>query len=511
VRLLVAMLFVAMLAGCAGNSGSDSVVIDSTPRLPALEGFKGLAVADLPTFSEALLVDPVRAGGEPVIAILPSGTILISAHPGWTHYHPSSPTRPGLEILTPASGQSYLWRSTDGGATFQHVGLPMTDVGPRGTAPGVSDPEFTVMADGTACYTDLEALAAASVACSTDDGQTWLLGNPLASGKPVDRQWLASHGDELYFTANYMATPDIVRASKDRGLTWEDRGRRPCAQDLVADPATGFLVVGCGAGIGVSEDGGRTWSEARNVPNVQSGGARVMAEPGIDSSGNVWVVWAEGELGLHVAGTPDFGMSWPWRFAIAPHFELASLRLCGLDCPDTAAGGANADASDPTDGSGDQAEGNASKGIDGTYVWPWLSAGSTGRMAVSWIGTFGAVRSVEHTGPWYVFSAYILDATTDQPTVVINRLTPQPIHHGPICQSGTICQVSSMQGADRGDRRLGDFFETTIDAEGYLHAAWSNTARQPDDVISHPEYVRQIGGIRLIEDGLLGSFMPTQG
>ncbi|MCA1835704.1 MAG: hypothetical protein LC721_04970, partial [Actinobacteria bacterium] len=148
----------------------------------------------------------------------------------------------------------------------------------------------------------------------------------------------------------------------------------------------------------------------------------------------------------------------------------------------------------------------------GTYVWPWVSAGSAGRFAVSWIGSYQVSPSDEQNGPWYVFTAYVIDATQAEPSVSIVRLTPDPIHTSPICQAGTFCQVSSVQGAPSGDRRLGDFFETTVEpGTGFLMGAWSNTYAQRNDVISHPQFVRQTGGIRLLTDADLHSYRPTQG
>lgn len=500
--VIVAML---ALAGCFTGSDDDSPTVALPPETPV--------------FSEPLLIDAVRAGGEPVIAITQAGTILVSAHPGWTHYHPSEdPTHVGTELLTPASGQSYLWRSTDGGASWTHIGAPGQEEGPRGTALGVSDPEFTVMEDGTICYTDLEALASSSVACSTDDGETWLVGNPVAAGRPNDRQWLASSGDELYFTANYFADHNI-RASTDRGLTWEERGDVPCEQDIVADPHSGHLIGACNAGVTVSEDGGRTWTaeDERQVLDAGAGGQRIMAEPAVDGAGNVWVTYTQGEGALWVAGSPDQGKSWPWVYDLTPRFaafardlegcqESPDARLCvGADHRPADRDGTGGEA-----GSGD-AGGTGGDGLTGTYVWPWISAGSGGRVAVTWIGAFPAAASATYDGDWYIFSIYLLDGTSDRPTFIVNQLTPEPMHRGPICQEGTLCQVSSMQGDDAGDRRLGDFFETTIDADGFLHGSWSNTRELPEDVISHPQYVRQTGGVRLLADEDIGVWMPTQG
>jgi len=472
-----------MLAGAGCLDLSDG---DGGTSLGDAAGGDGPLADGLPRFDPPVIIDQVRAGGEPVIAITHAGTILVSAHPGYTHYHTGDPSDPPTEVILPSSLQSYLWRSTDNGTTWTHIGLPGSTEGPRSAGWGVSDPEFTVMQDGTICYTDLLALASSSVACSQDDGQTWLPGNPVASGGPNDRQWLASHGEELYFTANYFAN-HRVRASTDKGLTWEDRGDVPCDQDLVADPGTGHLVVGCTPsrdvrtlGIAVSPDGGLSWAE-RPIEGLEGGGQRVMAEPAIDSDGNIWVAVTRDEDAVLVAGTPDEGQTWPWVIDVTPA-AVAGWQHDGFET-----------------------SGNT------TFVWPWVSAGSAGRVAVTWIGSASDADSGEQSGPWHMWTAFILEADTADPTVVVTRLTQSPMHTAPICQDGTTCQVTSMAGRPAGDRRLGDFFETTIGPDGFLYAAWSNTAATPDDVVSHPEFVRQVGGVRLIEDELVGRFVPTQG
>lgn len=499
--LLVAILASAtILAGCADEAPDGEQVGDAqTPdTVGTLPGFTPVAKVDLPVFATPILVDTVRAGGEPVIAITHAGTILVSAHPGFTHYHPPADPTANVpdEIVTPFGGQSYMWRSTDKGETWTHIGLPGMAEGPRNSAFGVSDPEFTVMEDGTICFTDLEALAMSSTSCSTDDGETWGLGNPVGSGGPTDRQWLASVGDEFYFTAAYFVDHHI-RASTDGGMTWEDRGDVPCSQDIVGHPITGHIIGGCDAGITVSEDKGWTW-EVREIPDAE--GSNRMAEPAIDSAGNVWVTYAQGEEHLFVAGTPDEGKTWPWVYDLTPHVRLAFKEgRLGTDfvCPDAGCAGEPVlkDAS----------------ATNGTYVWPWVSAGSKGRLAVSWIGSFEEQDSADYGGNWYIFSTYLIGADTATPQILPLRVTPDPIHDGPICQAGTACQASSMAGVDSGDRRLGDFFETTVGPDGYLYGAWSNTYQQPDDVISHPQFAKQVGGLRLISDEELGSFFPTQG
>lgn len=501
--LLAGLLVAAVLAGCSSSPSPDAA--SKVATAPALPGFTAVPLVDLPTFTAPLLIDDTRAGGEPVIAITHQGHILVSAHPGFTHYHPSSDNPAATtDLVTPFAGQSYMWRSTDNGTTWTPLGLPAVGPvpanpnGPRSAGLGVSDPEFTVMQDGTICFTDLENLAMSSTSCSSDDGLTWMPGNPVASGAPTDRQWLASYGNEFYFTANYF-TDHHIRASTDKGLTWQDRGDVPCSGDLVAKPADGHLVVGCGPGIAVSTDAGRTWSEDRKVPKHETG-ARAMSEPAVDGAGNVWVVWSQDEKSIWAAGTPDEGKTWPWVIDLTPHVKLfastsaplqGSLACTGTSCSQ--------------DGSAKAPTGN------GTYVWPWISAGSEGRFAATWFYSFSDGASNTQNGPWYVLSAEVVGATSAAPSVVISQLTPQPMHEGPICQSGTSCQVSSVQGNPQGDRRLGDFFETTIGDDGYLYGVWSNTVEKPGDVISHPQFVHQTGGLRLISDADLGKVHPTQG
>lgn len=460
----LAVLAVA-LAGCAAPA---AVEVASTGEL--------LESAGVPTFLPSVLVDATRAGGEPVIAVLQSGTILVSAHPGYTHYHPSSPTHPGVELVAPTSLQSYLWRSTDGGATWAHVGLPMAPggAGPRSTGFGVSDPEFTVMPDGTVCYTDLEGLAMSSVSCSTDDGVTWI-GNPVASQRPNDRQWLASYGEELYFTANFF-TDHMLLASTDRGLTWEQRGDTLCSGDLVANPRTGTLYAGCPTGVSVSTDAGRTFEE-RAAADVDT--TRSMTEPAIDAADNVWTAYAtEDERTLTLVGTPDDGATWPWTLDLTPYAAAHATGTTGAP--------------------------------EHLFVWPWVSAGSAGRVAVTWFGANAAGPSgdVAADTPWNVYTAFVVGADTATPEVVFVQVTTEPMHMGAICQRGTACQIDSVQGDPASDRRLGDFFETTIDLEGNLLYAFSDTVAAPDDVISHPRFVKQAGGLKLL---LAGDPPATQG
>lgn len=431
-RLLVLALVLPILAGCV----TGPVDTQSSSGSGAAEAAAALA------FTPMKLIDEVRAGGEPVLQITGTGAILVSAHPGWTHtrYPPSA------NLVTPATGQSYVWRSEDDGETWTPIGLPMTPgVGPRGVGQGVSDPDFAMDEDGRIYLTDLEALAAASVSWSDDDGKTWIMGNNVASTYgPIDRQWLATHGKDVYFMGNYF-TEERVLKSTDRGLTWMQVGAANCGGDLVVRD-DGAILVGCGSGIDVSTDGGATFTRM-DVPGAESS-SRVMTEPALDAAGNAYTAWTQ-EDGVFVAGTRDLGVTWTTPLKVSE--GLGTM----------------------------------------THIWPWIVAGDEGRVAVVWYATTAEGGPADAKGDWHVYQATVLDALSAAPVLLNAQVTPTPIFQGGVCQRGTTCQADTTS---EGDRRLGDFFEAAIDAEGNVHVAYSVAL---GDAISHPGYSRQTAGPRL--------------
>lgn len=430
VRPLAALLLVLpALAGCVSPPGdvSPESALDPGVVLPTL------------AFSPLQIIDETRAGGEPVITITPTGTILVASHPGWTHTrYPPSPN-----LVLPASGQSYLWRSTDNGETWTPIGFPLAPdgMGPRGIGQGVSDPDFAVDANGRIYLTDLEGLAAASVSWSDDDGATWLMGNNIASTYgPVDRQWLATDGTDVYFTGNYFVATRVLK-STDGGLTWLEVGQSNCNGDIIVRELDHAVIKGCGAGIDVSTDGGATWT-VKAVEGAESQGI-AMTEPAIDAAGNVYISWSNA-TGVWLAGTADLGESW------------TTPRL-------------------------------VSETTNGTYRWPWVVAGEAGRVAVAWIESPVADAHTLPDSEWFVHMTTLVDAMSDAPSVATARATPDPIHVGYMCV-GTVCQANPEPS---GDRRLGDFFEAAADAEGMLHIVFAVTG---SDAISHPGHVKQTAG-----------------
>lgn len=493
-----------LLAGCASTTPQETEPDGAATGIAAqASGTTPYRYRLLPAeyAFETVIIDATRAGGEPVVAITPDDTILVATHPGWTHYHPTLDDLDHSELVAQANGQSYLWRSTDGGASWAHVGLPGLDgAGPRSIGTGFSDPDFTVDGTGRVWYTDLQILAEQSVSYSDDNGATWTAGNVVAGAGPyVDRQWMGSHGDTVYLTANYFvdrsagASPDGARpfmTTDDDGLTWRTLGYAPCGGDFLADPRDGALLMACGLGLAVSRDQGASWTVNESPAGQHTG--FFAHEPALDTAGGVALAANGQPLTPHEPGqvllsyTPDRGASW----------SIVDL---------TPVAGAWAQSQPGSDGG------------NGTHVFAWVAAGAPGRFAVSWIAaaqTGQAPQLVD--GEWQVLTAFVRGLDTGAVTVDLVQVTADPVHRGPMCQSGTTCQVNSVVldpvlGTDGGDRRMGDFFEATVARDGNLVLAVADTQSQPDDVVSHPRFARQVAGPRLWDQGAWPTGWPTQG
>jgi hypothetical protein len=141
-----------------------------------------------------------------------------------------------------------------------------------------------------------------------------------------------------------------------------------------------------------------------------------------------------------------------------------------------------------------------------------VSAGADGRVAVSWLDVdfdapippapdqlpVGGAFSV--SGAFRVHAAESVTAHgwTDgcgeeqDPAWSESVVTPEPIHVGSVCAAGVQC---NSDVSSNGDRRLGDYFTTSITRDGALVMAFGDTQFQPGGAISHPAFVAQTGGV----------------
>jgi hypothetical protein len=184
----------ALALPALGSSASAAPPVTAGPKAKACP-----AAAPL-TFAEPTYVDTTRAGGEPLVATLPDGRLLYSAHAGTTHFFTPEAANPGTSAFVENyTGQTYIWTSDDNGETWQF--RPRT-IAPDGVpASGFSDPEVAIDSAGNVYYSEIN-LANVAVSSSQDNGSTYTLEN-FFGAVMTDRQWMeADRPGELYFVGN---------------------------------------------------------------------------------------------------------------------------------------------------------------------------------------------------------------------------------------------------------------------------------------------------------------------
>lgn len=423
-------------------------------------------------FDPIKVIDRDHAGGEPVILVHKSGAIVLSSHPGYTHLRGAD-----ADLVTGSTFQTFVWRSEDGGKTWQFIGLPMVGNGPRNAALSVSDPDIAMSPDGSIFLTSLNSLVAIPVEISKDAGRTWS-GQPLHGPAGVDRNWIEACNDRDIFqvyssfgTLGAGAVPGQPLGSggrwfahsTDGGMTWTDQHALGVGGNFACDQKTEggkYLYLGGGPRLSVSTDKGKAWKSI-TVPGHERGSGG-LSEPAIDAAGNVYVTWVENGTSdrprLFYAVSQDHGQS----FARTVEIETQSV-------------------------------------VNGTHLWPWITAKDEGRIGIVFYGTstYGAPNSFGPSTTWDVYSVIVPNALDPEPTAYVSKASSQPIHRGPICTSGTACQANPNAN---GDRRLGDFFTATFGLEGELLIATGSTApvggTTPLDGggLAHPAFMKQIAG-----------------
>lgn len=458
----VALGVSAAAVGVTGSAGSVAAGPRSCPAPQPM------------TFAEQTYVDRNRAGGEPTVEMHPDGTLLYSAHAGTTHvYAPEAADEDSSAFTDNYRGQAYYWWSDDLGDTWHFSDRSTPPNGVPGS--GFSDPEFAVDEAGHVYISEIN-LANVAVSRSTDSGHTYELQNLLGQTME-DRQWMAAdQRDVLYMTGNLFAGGTFPNdpagnvghhlfKSTDGGKTFAPAIEDPDGLgDIKVDQRNGTLYE-------THLDDGvlqmAAFRQARDdvfVPEINTiaRGVEMNAHwPSfdIDDQGNLYVVWDEtGDggrpAGVYYSSSTDGGTDWasPVRVDTGNH----------------------------------------------TDIWPWVAVGDTGRVAVSWLQASRELpdQDPETTGDhgWKVQAAATLTGLgcprSSEPGFTVSTATPDPVHHGTICNSGTVCQAQGI------DRRMGDFFTIEIDDNGRMWAGYSDTRQ--GGAVALPGFVRQSGGPRFI-------------
>jgi hypothetical protein len=506
VKGLLSARLVALLALAAGVVG----LLVGSGTLSAGAATPGIA------FGHEVVVDHQRSDGEPSLSISPA--LNTSGH---HDIYVSAPW--GFSTTA-----SFIWKSEDGGQTFHLVGDEAPPEGkPAMACTGGGDSSIVNDPAGNLYFADLQGLTNVSDALSVDGGNTFVSTCNTANDAGVDRPWLALYGNPLEGGREYMTVDQIGQCDPDNcglgqvGANMLELTQASGAQALsqvfsplpaqqvepdgivggaVVDQRNGDLylvhtaytdasgnLVGGTDGNGNTNaivvdrfPGGYSQSVATPVPSGSislckpynaSGPCEsetVMHAPldangnstvnngqdfspiAIDSAGDLYVTWAQspvdssgnvdGPTTVYLATSTDGGATWTSPIAVSSH-------VSGLQ----------------------------------TNVFPWVAAGSAGRVDIVWYGTstLGSCPSEPCgagfiDGSWNVYMAQTLDAVSNgkanaSPSFATTKVTEFPNHFGQICEFGIACTTG-------GDRGLVDFIQVQADPSGAADVVWADGA-----------------------------------
>jgi hypothetical protein len=458
-------------------------------------------------FSHAVVVDEQRPGFEPDVKVAPDGSIYTSVPFGFS------------------TTQSFVWSSLDHGNSYQFVPGNVAGTGKPATCFGGGDTDLFVDPGNALYFSDLQGLTNISNSVSQDGGKTWSTNCAGAPNTPDDRMWFAGTGSLAGGDLNLYQDFDAVASSATSGggnvlVETESRdgttfvpvlntspdstcvgpaihdcvtGNEGISGNQVADPNTGNVYIahttteGSSGEVGVRVAEGKitqgpaptaTWSESPNLDGALCPGSAPSSDgsPSCadsngnpeeiagenfatiarDSAGYLYVTFTAGPLD-HNPNDPNFGaLTAPEQIYVVHSLEPAGADPAALTWS----------APERITGSGASA---------GTNTFPWITAGSDGRVDVAYYHTSEASEqgtcasgsgtctlygaSSLSNAEWSVQMAQSLNANSSSPTYTTANVSETYVKQGPICTNGIGC-------ASGGDRSLGDFLQVSTDTTG---------------------------------------------
>ncbi|PYX78729.1 MAG: hypothetical protein DMG70_30460 [Acidobacteria bacterium] len=463
------------------------------------------AASKTPAFGREVIVDHQRVTGEPSIAIDSEDRIYVSAPFGFS------------------TTASYVWRSTDHGASFHLVPGNVSPYGkPNVTCVGGGDSGLAVDAANRLYFVDLQGLTDVSNSVSSDQGATWLSTCNAANAAGVDRPWITAFGDPqnggaLYQTVDQVGQcigacdqslgqvgSNIVEITRSQdGVTFTPLPAQQIEPDgivsgIVTDSAGGVyiahtaLVDGLGNIVGGSDANGndnavvvvrfpRGYSSPTATALV-SGQTLCQMDPStcstsvayrapLDSSGNSTVTVGQDFSPIAIDRGGNLYLTWSQAPVDATgNLSGSSQIYMAVSTDHGAHWGAPVRVT------------AATPGLQ-TNLFPWIAAGDPGRVDMVWYGTStlgscpsqpcgsGAIQA-----HWSVMMAQSLNAIANgapnpAPGFTTTQVSEVSNHYGAICTMGIGCSTG-------GDRGLLDFLSVTVGLRGEANVVWADAVNQ---------------------------------
>jgi hypothetical protein len=396
------------------------------------------------------------------------------------------------------SGGSHVARSDNGGRSFTPV-FSEDDIGDVDIAVGGPTP-CTVPTSGCipgshrVYLTSLEMLPLplqTHLAYSDDRGATWTV-NDLAAVNPsfIDRPWLAVYPskvsaaqDKVYISYHDFTVSQIsVAASSDGGATFgpsiDVETSNPAAEaesfcntvpsGLEVDPETGEVYV--------------QWITADPIENAQ--GCDVTQNQNFHQ---VWIAHSAGAVGM---GAATATTTWDVHQVFDGPTDTNTDKIfaaLAVDDSRTAGVSGNVYSVFPDNLAGPDVfdiwfTHSSTRGMTwaapvkanrdgGTHYFPWIAAGSTGRVDFIWLNSPDYTPTDIEESPWYATFAQTTNGTSATPKFAQTSTSSNVMHVGGICTNGIFCTFTS------GNRDLADSISIAIDRGGSAALAWTDQGR----------------------------------
>src|SRR6266404_2401960 len=465
-------------------------------RVPVAE-----AASKSPAFGREVIVDHQRVTGEPSIAIDSQDRIYVSAPFGFS------------------TTASYVWRSTDHGASFHLVPGNLSPFGkPNVTCVGGGDSGLAIDTANRLYFVDLQGLTDVSNSVSSDQGATWLSTCNAANDAGVDRPWIAAFGDPqnggaLYQTVDQTGQcigscesdlgqvgSNIVEITRSQdGVTFTPLPAQQIEADgivsgIVTDSAGGVyiahtgLVDSTGNIVGGSDGNGNDnaivvvrfptgYSSATPTP-LANGQTLCQAQPStcttnivyrapLDSNGNSTVTVGQDFSPIAIDRAGNLYVTWSQA-------SVDSIGNVSSSSQIYMAVSTNHGAS-----WGTPVRITAATPTLQTNLFPWIAAGDPGRVDIVWYGTptLGSCPSQPCGSSgiqahWSVMMAQSLNTVVNgapnaRPSFTTSQVSEVSNHFGAICTMGLGCTTG-------GDRGLLDFLSVTVGLKGEANVVWAD-------------------------------------
>ncbi|MCA1554754.1 MAG: glycoside hydrolase, partial [Chloroflexi bacterium] len=319
------------------------------------------------------------------------------------------------------------------------------------------------------------------LAYSDDRGAHWTI-NEIAATNPsfIDRPWLAvypnkvtANQDQVYISYHDFSVSQIWVATSNNGgqtfgpsvdvlaqngLAFANSFCNTVPSDIEVDPQTGEVYV--------------QWITADPVQNT-SGGCNITQ---LQNFHQVWV-----------AHSPPGGLLWDAHLVFDGGSNTNTDEIfatLAVDDSGKAGVGGNVYSvfTDNLNGpnvfdiwfshSSDKAatwsapvKVNSDKG---THYFPWIAAGSTGRVDFIWLNSPDYTPSDVEQSPWWVTFAQTTDGYDAVPKFNQTSASSSIMHVGGICTNGIFCSLND------GNRDLADSISIAIDRGGSAALVWTD-------------------------------------